>query len=84
MCEQEVDVPECYALSWELSKTVVEKLPPVDAAGTVVAGDDHAGGPVAVCPEVFSYRIARVNGLFLCSLLFWEAFMFCMAFSEPE
>ncbi len=38
---------------------------------------------IAVCPEVFSYRIAALKNMHLMSLLFWKAFMFCMVFEDP-
>lgn len=39
---------------------------------------------VAVCPKVFSYRTATLDGRHFMSLLFWEAFMFCIVFDEPD
>lgn len=43
----------------------------------------EAGPAKTICPEVFSYRHFEVKGLHLWSLLFWEAFMFCIAFQDP-
>ena len=36
-----------------------------------------------VYPSVFSYRRAFLDGMWFYSLLFWEAFMFCMVFDCP-
>jgi hypothetical protein len=44
----------------------------------------HFGDAVTVCPKVFSYRTAAPDGHHFMSLLFWEAFIFCMAFDEPN
>jgi hypothetical protein len=38
---------------------------------------------ISVCPKMFSYRIADLDGRHFMSLLFWEAFMFCVAFDDP-
>lgn len=38
---------------------------------------------VAVCPSVFSYWSAFLNGMHYFSLLFWEGFMICILFDEP-
>lgn len=38
----------------------------------------------AVLPEAFSYQHFKVETLHLFSLLFWEAFLFCMAFREAH
>lgn len=40
--------------------------------------------PVYVMPKVFSYRHLYVDGTHLYSLLFWEGFMFCLAFEDPD
>jgi hypothetical protein len=37
-----------------------------------------------VYQKVFSYRHFEFDGLHLLSMLFWEAFMFCVAFEESE
>jgi len=42
------------------------------------------GAPVTVSPSIFSYARAVVDGLHLWSLFFWEAFMFCMLFEDPQ
>ena len=38
---------------------------------------------VTVCPRVFSYKTVSLDGMQFYSLLFWEAFMFCMVFDRP-
>ncbi len=84
VCECEDDVPELYSLSWGLSKAHIDEAQPTKPDGTVVVADVQVGKAVAVEPSVFSYRAAHVEGWYLCSLLFWEAVMFCMTFSEPK
>jgi hypothetical protein len=37
----------------------------------------------AVVPSVFCYWHAELDGMYLYSMLFWEAFMFCLTFQEP-
>jgi hypothetical protein len=37
---------------------------------------------VTVCPKVFSYRTAALDGCHFMTLLFWQAFTFCMVFEE--
>ncbi len=44
----------------------------------------YFGDLVTVCPKVFSYRTAPLDGRHYVSLLFWEAFMFCMVFDDPN
>jgi len=82
--EREKDVPEFYMLSWEMSKAHVNDAQPMDPDGTVVVAEEHAGRAVAVCESVFSYRAAHLDDLYLITLFFWEAFVFCMTFSKPE
>jgi hypothetical protein len=40
--------------------------------------------PRAVVPEIFQYWHADIDGLHHYSMLFWQAFMFCTIFREPE
>ena len=37
-----------------------------------------------VDPGVFSYRHCEFDNLHLFSMLFWEAFLFCLAFEDPK
>jgi hypothetical protein len=85
LCESEQDVPECYRLSWELSKVNVNSLVPSVPGNVVVIADTEAGAPLAACRQVFEYRSAYIapERLHLYTLMFWEAFTFCMAFQEP-
>lgn len=85
LCEREDDVPEMYQLSWELSKANVHELPPSSAEGTTIPSADDGGRPVAECQKVFNYRSAHIEELqlHLYTLMFWEAFVFCMAFDDP-
>ena len=86
LCEREEDVPEFYRLSWELSKVKVDSLVPSMPGEVVVIGDREAGAPLAACRQVFEYRPACIGPkrLHLYTLMFWEAFMFCMAFEDPD
>lgn len=84
ICEREEDVPEMYRLSWGLSKAHIDDAKPVEAYGTVVVADETIGKATAEHSNVFSYRTAHVDDMYFYSLLFWEAFMFCLTFSEPE
>jgi hypothetical protein len=86
LCEREEDVPEFYRVSWELSKVNVNRLVPLEPGGIVVAVDTEAGQAQAVDPQVFDYRSAHIEErqLHLYTLRFWEAFVFCMAFREPD
>ena len=86
LCEREEDVPEFYTLGWELSKVKVNRLVPSEPCGNVVAVDNEAGTPLTVCRQVFEYRAAYIESKrsHLYSMRFWEAFMFCMAFEDPD
>lgn len=42
------------------------------------------GEASAVSPSIFSCKYAFIDGFYLWSLLFWEAFMFCMVFEDPK
>lgn len=39
--------------------------------------------PEAVDPRIFCYRHIEIDGIHYFSMIFWGAFMFCMAFEEP-
>jgi hypothetical protein len=41
-----------------------------------------ASSPQGSYPKVFSYKLIRFNGHHILSLLFWEAFMFCITIRE--
>ncbi|MCI0376903.1 MAG: HNH endonuclease [Gemmataceae bacterium] len=86
LCEHEEDVPELYTLSWEMSKVNVNDLVPSEPSGLVVVADVEAGQALAVCRQVFDYRPAyfEEKRLHLYTLRFWEAFVFCMAFEDPD
>ena len=60
LCESKEDVPEIYAISWQL------------------------GEMAAVSPDIFSCTEASCDGLQYWTLVFWEAFAFCLAFEDPE
>jgi hypothetical protein len=38
----------------------------------------------AVTEKVFSYRAARLDNYHVLTLLFWEAFAFCLTFEDPQ
>ncbi len=84
LCECEEDVPEMYRLSWELSKVNAGELTLPEPDGIVVASEEE-GQPSSACRRVFSYRSAYLEEkrLHLYTLMFWEAFVFCMAFEDP-
>lgn len=86
LCEREEDVPEFYRLSWELSKVNVNSLVPLEPSGIVVVVDTEVGQAQAANRQVFEYRSAYIEKrqLHLYTLWFWEAFVFCMAFREPD
>lgn len=86
LCEREEGVPEFYRLSWELSKVNVNDLVPPGPGGIVLVVEGDAGAPVSACPQVFEYRTAYLppRRLHLYSLRFWDAFLFCMAFEDPD
>jgi hypothetical protein len=86
LCEREEDVPELYSLSWEMSKVNVNDLLPSTTSGLVVVEDMQAGQAVTVCREVFDYRQAyfEEKRLHFYTLMFWQSFVFCMAFEEPH
>jgi len=86
LCEREEGVPELYRLSWELSKVNVSSLAPSRPGGIVVVEDAEEGKAQAVDRRVFDYRAAYIEErrLHLYTLAFWEAFVFCMAFQEPD
>ena len=52
----------------------------------VVVADVEAGQGLTVCRDVFDYRPAyfEEERLHLYTLRFWEAFVFCMAFEDPD
>ena len=83
-CEREEDIPELYRLSWDISKVNVLDLPETKPGGIVVAANDE-GQPSAVCHQIFSYRSAHIEEfqLLLYTMMFWEAFAFCIAFDDP-
>lgn len=86
LCEQESDVPELYRLSWELSKTSVDDLPLHQSGGTIVEADENEGKAESASATVFSYRshYDESEQLHLYTLMFWEAFAFCLAFEERD
>jgi hypothetical protein len=81
LCQSEEEVPEIYRLSWGWSKVNVPDCVPVEPSGLLIA-DPESGKPAGACNAVFSYRTACVNGMHVYSLMFWQAFMFCMLFDE--
>ena len=42
------------------------------------------GEMTAVSPDIFSCTQAFCDGLNFWTLVFWEAFAFCLAFEDPE
>lgn len=74
------------AVNWNVSKVNVNDLPLSEPGGLVVVADVEAGQALAACREVFDYRPAyfEEERLHLYTLRFWEAFVFCMAFEEPD
>lgn len=86
LCLSEEDVPELYSLSWAMSKVNVHDLIPTEPGELVVVADAEAGQARTACRKVFDYRPAYLEKrrLHLYSLRFWEAFMFCMAFDDPD
>lgn len=86
ICESEDDVPELYRLSWELSKINRKDYVPKDPSGIELVTDSKAGLAKTACPQVFNYRTAYLEqqDLHLYTLMFWESFVYCMAFSEPQ
>jgi len=86
LCEREEDVPEFYRVSWELSRVNVSDLVPPEPGGKVLVVDGEAGAPHSACRQVFEYRTAYIppRRLHLYSLCFWEAFMFCISFEDPD
>ena len=86
LCEREHEVPELYTLAWEMSKEHVNDLVPSEPGGILVAADMEAGQPFAAWRQVFDYRPAycEEKRLHLYTLRFWEAFMCCMAFEDPD
>jgi hypothetical protein len=83
--EREEDVPEFYQISWDMSKVNVHELTPLPSSEIVVVEDAKAGQALAADRRVFDYRSAyfEEKRLHLFSLRFWEAFIFCLAFSDP-
>jgi hypothetical protein len=75
-----------YTLSWEMSKVNVNDLSPSETGSVVVVEDVQSGQALAINREVFDYRPAYIEdeGLHLYTLRFWGAFVFCMAFEDPE
>jgi hypothetical protein len=43
-----------------------------------------ASSPQGSYPKVFSYKLITFNGHHIISLLFWEAFMFCITIRETK
>jgi hypothetical protein len=86
LCEREEDVPELYRLSWAMSKVNVSDLFPSEPSRLTIVTDLKTGQPLAAYQKVFDYRSAYLaeEGMHLYSLRFWEAFMFCIAFKEPD
>lgn len=86
LCEREEDVPELYTSNWAVSKVNVNDLVPLEPGGLVVVVDAEAGQARAAYRQVFDYRSAYIEEkqLHLYTLRFWEAFVFCMAFEEPD
>lgn len=86
LCQCEEDVPECYRLSWELSKVSVDSVATSESSEIVVDNDTGKGLPLSVYRQVFEYRPAYLEPkhLHLYSLMFWRAFIFCMAFEDPD
>jgi len=86
LCEREEDVPELYTPAWAMSKVNVNDLVPSEPGGLVVDADVEAGQALAACRQVFDYRPAyfEEKRLYLYTLRFWEAFVFCMAFKDPD
>jgi hypothetical protein len=69
-----------------MSKVNVNDLVPSEPRGLVVVADVEAGQALAACRQVFDYRTAyfEEKRLHLYTLRFWEAFVFCMAFEDPD
>lgn len=86
LCEREDEVPDLYRLSWEMSKINVNDLVPPEPGGLVLVADTEAGPPLAECRQVFDYRSGyfEEERLHVYTLRFWEAFVFCMAFEDPD
>jgi hypothetical protein len=84
LCECEDDVPEMYEESWRLDKINLNEPKPQQPDGSsVVVAYPEAGTPTSACQQVFSYRTAYADGLHFYTLMFWEAFAFCMVFEDP-
>jgi len=82
-CDREDAVPEIYRLSWDMSK--MQGSDDVQDEIIVVA-DEKLGRPQGSYAEVFSYRSAYIaaSRLHYYNLNFWGAFMYCMAFEDPD
>lgn len=86
LCEREDNVPELYLLSWEMSKLNVNELAESTRSNVIAVTETDAGAPLSECRRVFDYRSAFLEEqhLHLYTLRFWESFVFCMAFEEPN
>jgi hypothetical protein len=86
LCERDDDVPELYRLSWDMTKVNINELVASEQYGLVVVTDLEAGQAPAACRQVFDYRPAYLEEerLHFYTLRFWEAFLFCMAFQDPD
>jgi len=40
--------------------------------------------PVSIAPDVFNYRYICMDGVHYFGFMFWAAYMFCLAFDDPE
>jgi len=81
--EREGDVPAFFQLLWDLSKVDINTLQPRKPGGIIVM-DESVGKAPGCCPAVFDYRPAEFEGNFYYSMRFWEAFIFCLAFTGPN
>lgn len=82
LCHTECDVPEIYSLGWALSNPL--KIVPASPTSSLLLRELGSGVPDAAYSPVFSYRRACFDGLHYYSLMFWEAFVYCLAFEDPD